>query len=222
MQVYVAHSLVDDKLYVGQTRSKLNVRRHGHASSAKRGCKGRFMDAIRRDGIASMDFFIVQECSTQDELNATERLWIILLGTLSPDVGHNICSGTEWHRALTGSSPSAETRAKVSSSMKGIPRHFSPEHRASVIAANKARAGSKLTNEHRAKCSLALRGRKLPPRTSEHCAKLSAVKMGVKHTPESNSKRSATQKGRPHSEQHRLKLALANKARALRERAERA
>jgi len=106
-------------------------------------------------------------------------------------------------------------RAKISAALKGRTscnkgKHFSPEHRAKISAANIGKHFSPdhparhKTPEWLAKIGAANKGRHLTP---EHCAKISAANIGrhrPQFTPEWRAKISAAQKGKRHRGMHTL------------------
>ena len=82
-----------------------------------------------------------------------------------------------------------------------------------------ARRGRKASPEHRKAISEGQKGKVIPPEVKEK------MKLAQRHrrktqvvSEETKRKTSATMKGRPHSPEHRRKLAEANRARALREK----
>jgi hypothetical protein len=109
-----------------------------------------------------------------------------------------------------GKTLSPETKAKLSAAMKG--KTLSPETRAKISAAQK---GKTLSSETRAKMSAA---RKDTPRSLETRAKISESLKGENHpfygktlSPETRAKISAAMKGKTLSPEHKAKLSSAMK-----------
>jgi len=90
--------------------------------------------------------------------------------------------------------------------LKGVPKPSrTPEHRAKLSAAGKARTHS---DEHRAKVSAALKGR---PVSEETRAKIGAAHKGKAISEDARAKMSAAHKGVPKSAEHRAKIGAAQK-----------
>lgn len=109
----MARNRVNGKLYVGLTSHGVEKRRAWHRNVALRKPKSVFEHAVKKYGIDSFDFTVVQECNSRLLLNQAERWWIACLDTLvhkgyNRDIGGS--GGFEW---------SAESRKKVSERMKG-------------------------------------------------------------------------------------------------------
>jgi len=200
------------KRYVGQAHDIKE--RIGHYRRGK--CKNQraLHAAITKYGWESFSVSVIAHgIQTQSALDATERAFIALLGTLSPG-GYNLkqggcgggkhCAETKAMLAAisTGRKQSPEARAKLSAALRGKPR--SPEHRAAHAAAMRS-------PEVRAKISAAGRGKKRGAFSAEHRAKLSAASRNP--SPETRAKMSAAQRGKKHSPETRAKISAATKGR---------
>jgi hypothetical protein len=89
---------------------------------------------------------------------------------------------------VRGTSPSAETRAKISAANKG--QVIGPEQRAQISA---TLTGRKRSPESIAKTTAKIRGQK---RTPEQRARMSAARMGYRPSPEAVAKMAASLRGR--------------------------
>lgn len=111
--VYIHTNKVNGKKYVGQTCSKPNARwRNGFGYRDS----PHFFYAIQKYGWNSFDHEIVASHLTKEEANNFEMLLIKRLGTKNPEYGYNLTLGGDGNVGLT---PSAETRQKISKSLKG-------------------------------------------------------------------------------------------------------
>lgn len=123
MIVYHAYRIDSPAFYVGKTTKSLEHRRKRHERDAML-CrtKSRFHKAIRKYGVDGFEWRVLDECSTVDELNRTERAWIALVR----DCGHKLynltdggdggdCGGSTFWK---NNSPSPEMREKISISLK--------------------------------------------------------------------------------------------------------
>lgn len=94
MLIYAIENTISGKKYVGQTITSLNHRfRRGHLSKARTGRISSPLHAtIRKYGENNFKAFILEECSSREELNEREKYWIKELKTLVP-VGYNLLEG---------------------------------------------------------------------------------------------------------------------------------
>lgn len=89
--IYLITYLVTGKYYVGQTTWPLARRWSGHKLKTKTG-SGHLQNAIRKYG--SKNFVIEPLTETKAaNLNALERLWVLLLNSTNPSVGLNLTFG---------------------------------------------------------------------------------------------------------------------------------
>jgi len=108
--IYQAINKANNKSYIGQTISSLDKRKAEHLSSAKTKQDAQyFHKAIRKYGVDSFKWEIICECPEQD-LNAQEIYWIKYYKTCGIN-GYNTSEG--------GNSQSAQTRIKISNTLKG-------------------------------------------------------------------------------------------------------
>ena len=151
MRVYLLKNLVTGKGYVGQTIQPLHKRLADHiwtATTVNKEYKCAIHNAIAKYGIENFKIEVLQECSTQDELNSAEVHWIAVHSTLVPK-GYNLREG-----GGSRGKASSETRLKMSAAAKG--QIVSQETRLKIAAARK---GRKSTEETKLKMSLALKGK---------------------------------------------------------------
>jgi len=149
--IYCAKNRVNGKRYVGQTIRTLDERVKSHFTAALGGSRYVFHNAIRKYGIRSFEFSVIDQADSRAVLDERECYWIKRLRSLVPR-GYNQLEG--------GTSFTEETSKKMSRSAKR--RTVSAATRAKLSRAHK---GRKLTAEHCAKISAAKLGKKRPELT---------------------------------------------------------
>jgi group I intron endonuclease len=159
--IYKARNKITRKLYVGQTTLTLEKRIQGHVGRVMRGSTSYFHNSLRKYGLQSFVFSVLDEASSQKVLDEKECYWIKHFRTLAPR-GYNLRSGGEhvWfspeglkkvgeaaRRANTGRVPTKEQREKQSKAMKGRPKPpFTEEHLRNLSISHK---GQKVSKERR-------------------------------------------------------------------------
>lgn len=111
--IYLIRCLVTGKLYVGQTKQKLQVRFRSHLREET--YIGR---AMRKYGIENFTVEVIEECYSREQLNERECYWIVKLNCKRPH-GYNLTDGGE---GTSGHSCTPERCLKMSVDKK----HFSP------------------------------------------------------------------------------------------------
>jgi len=117
MIIYKATNKINDKVYVGQTISKLNIRINRHRNTAKKS-DSLFSRAIRKYELKNFIWEVLCECQTIEELNEKEIYYIELYKSFGEN-GYNMNSGgdnyirkpfTEEHKAKIGASKIGKKR----------------------------------------------------------------------------------------------------------------
>lgn len=85
--IYLITNKIDDKKYVGQTTRNINIRFAEHCRADS--LIGR---AIQKYGLPNFSIEIVAECTSQDELDEKERLYIEKFNCKHPN-GYNTAGG---------------------------------------------------------------------------------------------------------------------------------
>lgn len=93
MIVYCMTNNVTGKSYIGQTIRKLSQRVREHVKLAESGSRYPIHGALAKYGIEQFSVKILQECSTIEELNASEIRWIRDLSTTCSEFGYNLSAG---------------------------------------------------------------------------------------------------------------------------------
>jgi group I intron endonuclease len=140
MIIYKATNRANGKIYVGQTLQTLRGRIQGH----KKGLSGIFSKAIRKYGIGSFDFEVIDSACSISDLNKKECAWIAHYNCKNPN-GYNMNDGGGGN---TGWTASPDIRDKIRKSKLGQAR--SAEVKAKLRA---FRLGKKASDELKAKLS---------------------------------------------------------------------
>lgn len=143
--IYKATNRINKKQYVGQTIHSLDERIARHVYGARTKTKtNAFASAIRKYGIQSFKFIIIDQASTQAILDEKETYWIKKSRSLSP-LGYNLTTGGEHvtftddlklrmslnhPKGMKGRKHSIETKKKMSEAAKGKSKpRFTAQHR---------------------------------------------------------------------------------------------
>ena len=184
-QIYLVSNKLNGKQYVGQTiNPHLPI---GHGRILKSAYKLHGKDNFTYEPICT-------GITNRASLNAIERFWIAVMGTVVPN-GYNIeLGGTE------GSTWTEERRRKHSLALTGVKRNR-------PLGSKSGMKGKAYPEEGKRKLSEALKGRPCPTK-------------GVPHSEETKAKMTASQKahwakvgspnkGRKHSEKTKAKMRVA-------------
>lgn len=108
MIIYKITNLINGKVYVGQTRSRLRHRLAQHLNKKTT----LVSQALRKYGVENFQIEKIDSADTQEELNLKEKYWIKKYNSISPN-GYNI------HEGGLVNIPTEETRKKISETLKG-------------------------------------------------------------------------------------------------------
>ena len=116
-KIYLITNLVNGKKYVGQTIRSVESRLSQHISCANGNDavrrKAPLYRAIRKHGKENFSVRLLCSCSSQDELNLMEDLYIASLGTLVDNGGYNLRHGGSQGKA------SESTKIRIRLRMRG-------------------------------------------------------------------------------------------------------
>lgn len=172
------HTSPSGKVYIGITRNRLQRRwKGGHGYEAN----AHFWRAIKAHGWQAFKHEIVAKGMTQQEAEALEIKLIAEHDSTNPAKGYNIAPG--------GNIQSAETRAKISAALTGVP--LSKERRAHL---SETRKGRRLSEGCKRKIS---ESHKANPKVQDHILALNRARAGKPKTEEHKRKISESQKRRP-------------------------
>lgn len=184
--------------YCGKTVRDIPYRLRKHRTYARRK-PNRLVSVWLNQCGEYMRVQVMETVPANGDWIARERWWIYTIRTFWPG-GANVSAGGT---GVPGYVHSAESRAKMSASMRGKKRSADACARMSA-----SRTGRKLSDEQRAKISTFHKGKKL---SAEHCAKMSASNKGKKRSPETCARISASKKGHKISADIRAKMSAAQK-----------
>lgn len=91
-RIYIIRNIVNDKVYIGQTRMSVRLRFQDHLSSARKGGDHVIGKAIRKYGEDKFYVELLEECLA-DELNEREKYWISFHKANKSGYGYNMSSG---------------------------------------------------------------------------------------------------------------------------------
>ncbi len=156
--VYKATNTLNGHVYVGQTVRTLHDRKLQHLSDSRKG-NFRFYYAIRKHGIDSFTWEIIDTAESKEELDLKEQKWISELGSIGPN-GYNCKTGGANGR------PSEDVKRRISEKLRGRKKNLTEEGRERKREASRNRVWS---DESRAKISAAQKGK---PNLSEVTEKI--------------------------------------------------
>ena len=110
--VYKAQNKINGKIYIGQSAKSLGERISRHISSKK---KWYFQNALKKYGLQSFDFSVIDESDSQDILNEKEEYWISYYNSKFPS-GYNLTDGGQ---GSTGFKHSEDSKKRIRESCKG-------------------------------------------------------------------------------------------------------
>lgn len=132
--IYKIRNLINGKLYVGQTTSRLSERWSQHKCDAIRRNRNTYIcNAIRKYGAENFEITALATCDSLEEMNNREIYYIKLLRTVEPH-GYNLSpGGLSWERTQEtrnklasyrrGRKLSEETKRKISENLRGPKNH---------------------------------------------------------------------------------------------------
>jgi group I intron endonuclease len=117
MQIYLITNRANGKVYVGQTSKDARERWRQHIQSCRRGSEGRLYTAMRKWGVGGFEVCTIRMCSSPEELDRFEQLFITLFNAGDRNFGYNIDLGGRFRIV------SEETKKKLREVFKGRPAH---------------------------------------------------------------------------------------------------
>lgn len=141
MKIYLITNTINDKKYVGQTVQTLKQRFARHSWKCNNG-RSAIASAIQKYGKDEFTIELIEECTSQTELNIRELYWIEYYNTLSPN-GYNLRSTIDGRGSC-----SEETKLKISKANKG--RKASLE---TIERLRKSHLGQQMSEETKKKLS---------------------------------------------------------------------
>lgn len=114
MVIYMALNTVNGKVYIGKTSGLLGKRINAHKRQSKKR-KWHFYNSIRKYGWDVFEWSVLEQCSTEEELNEMECHYIFQY----KHYGKGVYNMTDGGDGMSGWVPSEETRRKIGESHKG-------------------------------------------------------------------------------------------------------
>jgi predicted XRE-type DNA-binding protein len=116
MIIYKAQHKTSGKVYIGKTVLPLDKRKAKHKYEAlQKDTSYKFHRAIRKYGVLSFDWTIVDTAETTEELTEKEIYYIALYDSVNK--GYNTTTGGE---GMAGFNHTEESKAKISANRKGL------------------------------------------------------------------------------------------------------
>jgi len=102
MLIYMIFNEINHKVYIGKTTRSLQIRIKSHLS-----CKKSYplYRAFKKYGIENFNWFEIDRCSTEDELNSKEIYYIALYGSNSSRLGYNLTIGGDGRKTSQNTKP---------------------------------------------------------------------------------------------------------------------
>jgi len=161
MIIYKATNLVNEKVYIGQTKNSLDQRKAGHIKHSKSNNQEKmhyFQKAIRKYGEENFVWEILTEC-TKEEADILEIYYIDLYDSHNNEKGYNETIGG---RGVVGNKLTDEQKAKISKAVSNSEnfKNFCKSYNATQGKSNTMK-GRIFTEEHLKNLSIAAKNRKL-------------------------------------------------------------
>lgn len=186
MWIYKTTNLINNKIYIGQTRYIDNDNYFGSGNL--------ILQAVKKYGKENFKKEILDSAKNQEELDEKEKKWIKFYNSQDKSIGYNIADGG--YNVFT---MNAHIKEKISKALKG-----------KYVGENAFRFGIPLTEKHKNAISIANKGKTMSDETRK---KLSIINTGKKHSLETRLKLSIAHTGKKLSIEHRLKISESGKGR---------
>lgn len=172
-----------DLRYIGMTQDvAARVQKHIREAPRTHSARGNWLRDLKSNGLQPISI-VLDEYATRKQASDGERYWISRAASRGIALLNRTSGGQD-------GSLSDESKAKIGAKNRG--RRPSPETRAKMSAAAKARVGRTVSAETRAKISAANKGKGHGP---EWCAAHAERLRGRKASPETRAKMSASRMG---------------------------
>lgn len=183
--VYAVRNNLENKVYVGSTRSLAKRRRkHWNELASGTHANKRLQQAWELCGASAFVFEVLEPAEDHTRLIVLEQIWIDRLQSADPEHGYNMTpvAGPGWNKGIV--TPQA-VRDKISATNRGNPS-WSKGKKLPALSANHRRVlsertkGRRLSQEWRDAISASRVGMKL---SAAHKANISAARKGQKSSP---------------------------------------
>jgi group I intron endonuclease len=116
--IYKITNLINNKVYIGKTVRKLEVRFKGHLKAAESKINRYLCDAVNHYGKENFKIELIEQCERENE-NEREKYWIKTLNSNNKKFGYNMTEGGDGGQTRKGVKQSEETKRKISEKNKG-------------------------------------------------------------------------------------------------------
>ena len=202
LSIYKITNLINNKVYIGQTRQDIHKRFIQHCSCANRThpYKSKLHEAIRKYGKDNFNIECIDIANNLDELNEKEIFWIKYYNSLDINFGYNITSGgggtPDYHH-------SEEIKRIISEKGRGIKR--SEQVRKNMSEAQKKVKHKPASEQTKLKMSLSRTGHKTSDETRQ---KISNSNKGKIRTAQQNLDNKERQTGKKYISNLNLKISI--------------
>lgn len=159
--IYLVRNVVNHKVYVGQTTRTLEARRIEHLEDAKKGKPSHLCASIRKYGVDSFSWSVLDYGVVDERLDEREKYWIEFFKATSDSFGYNETVGGG------GCSPSEATRKKMSESHRGEKNSMYGVRRFGTASPRYGKKGLHHTEETKAIISKKMSGRIIQESTKQ-------------------------------------------------------
>lgn len=205
--IYITTNTINGKKYIGRHKSNI-------FDDSYKGSGSIFLKAINKYGEENFKVSILEECSSEEELDEKEEYWINFYDAVNNDEFYNL-SKSGYKRGVTGYKHSEESRNQISQSLYEFYGNEELSRKTKQRISEKSKGknngfyGKHHTEETRKKMSENWD-------YSEHFTpevkkKISDSLKGRHHTEETKRKIGESQKGKIISEEARKKMSIAKK-----------
>ena len=144
--IYKTTNLINNKIYIGQHKAqKFSLNYKGSGKMLR--------EAFSKYGKENFSVVLVEECSTQEDMDSKEMYWISYYNSTNTDIGYNISIGGIYN-TFTGRQHNESTKQKMRDAKLGI--EFSQEHKENI---SKGKKGHIYSEERNFKISKTLKER---------------------------------------------------------------
>ncbi len=178
MYVYKVTNLINGKYYIGKTTQTLRTRRSQHIADMNRNRQYYFIRALRKYGVESFDWSIIDTCSTPEELNEREIYWIDKLNSKNRYIGYNVADGGKGGGNRAGVKLSEETCKKISVAKLGT--HWGNHSEETKQRMSECRIGIEFSETHKQNLSIARKKRVTTDDTRVKMSLTSTGKINIK------------------------------------------
>ncbi len=193
MGIYKITNIINDKVYIGQTR-RLSQRLNEHHRTLKNNCHDNYhlQNSYNKYGDV-FEFEIITYCDNEEELDNLERYYIAEYDSTNPKKGYNKESGGNLNKHV-----SEKTKKKISESIKGKnnpmfgrkgknnPNWSKPRSKETKKEISESNKGKNRSEKTKKKMSKSKQGKNNPnwgkPHSEEHKKKISESMCKVHNT----------------------------------------